>query len=53
MVVTGYPAPLLEELMEKVVPLPAAEVKEGEVKKQPAAGGSGSGGATGEKKIPK
>jgi tether containing UBX domain for GLUT4 len=53
MVVTGYPAPLLDELMEKVVPLPAPEVKEGEVAKQPAAGGSGSGGSTGEKKIPK
>lgn len=37
--------------MEKVVPLPAPEIKEAEVKKTPT-GGSG-GGSTGEKKIPK
>ena len=50
MIATGYPAPLKDELMEKVVPLPAPEVKEAEVKKPSAGQG---GGSTGEKKIPK
>jgi len=36
--------------MEKVVPLPAPEVKEAEVKKST---GASTGGQTGEKKIPK
>jgi len=49
-IATGYPAPLKDELMEKVVPLPAPEVKEAEIKK-PSAGQGGS--STGEKKIPK
>jgi hypothetical protein len=50
MTATGYPAPLKDELMEKVVPLPAPEIKEPEAKKP--SGGQG-GGSTGEKKIPK
>ena len=49
-IATGYPAPLKDELMEKVVPLPTPEIKEAEVKKP--SGGQG-GGSTGEKKIPK
>jgi hypothetical protein len=50
MIATGYPAPLKDELMEKVVPLPAPEIKEPEAKKP--SGGQG-GSSTGEKKIPK
>jgi tether containing UBX domain for GLUT4 len=51
-VVTGYPAPLLSELMEKVVPLPPAAPKDvEETKKVPASSSSGTG--TGENKIPK
>jgi hypothetical protein len=44
----------LEELMEKVVPLPPPEIKEGGASKQATAGPSSGGGTgSGEKKIPK
>lgn len=54
-IVTGYPAPIKPELMEKVVPLPEPTPTVPDTTPKPAqSSSSGAGGSGGEqKKIPK
>ena len=53
MTVTGYPAPIKSELMERVVPLPEPVQTVPDTESKPVKTSGGTGGSGEQKKIPK